>query len=115
MTKEKHIGYVYVILINSGEHKDEIKIGSTKNPIFRLAQHKKDFKNIGICSVAKCIDYQQCEVDIKKELDCVEMFEFDYKLFHNINEIISKYSVLMLDRDTVEDLISDIRLQKYLK
>lgn len=111
----KQTGFLYVLQVCKSQFDSDykvenysIKIGCTKNPVFRLGQHKFDtFLNKSICiiRVVECFDYLKCEAEIKKLTDGKEQFSFDKEILKKIHKILDKYKKIELDVPTMELLL----------
>jgi hypothetical protein len=120
-TNPKHMGFVYVVTTKESADYSEpikkiIKIGNSKNPLFRIATHKyKTFKGsfYGVNKVCYCYDYLKCEAEIKKLTDGKEFFSYSKTLLTKIWKIIDKYTSVELDTQTITKLLEVGNLKNY--
>lgn len=114
-----HVGFVYVLCYSKYDDDiiQRVKIGSTKNPIMRLASHKyKKYKeyDVTIWRLCYCFDYLRCEAEIKKLTNGKE--EFDHpgiKDIEKIYNIITRFKYYEMDTTQVEILLLVDSLKKY--
>lgn len=118
----KQKGFIYVGLIcEKGKfeigNNAFIKIGVSKNPIFRILSHKrKTFKDksFTVQRITDSLDYLKCEAEIKKLTNGKEIFPYNKNLKTKIDKIITNYADNEIDIPTF-NLLTNVDSLKNFK